>query len=216
MRTPAEEPVRNGQRSGRPRDPDVDRRIMEAVMDLFATAGWGGLSIDAVAREAGVGKASVYLRWDSKEELLTDAIAANFTPIAEIDEGNVRGDLIALATILIELYEGRHGLAARRMAVESRCTPGIAERWDNVRISQVTASRAIVRRAIKRGELPARTPVTLLLDALCGAAMNRSAATPEHLRAQADAARGKYVEELVTFVLDAARAARAEDVGVQE
>lgn len=205
MRTSSEEVTGGGQRSGRPRDPEVDRRILDASMELFATAGWAGFSIDAVARAAGVGKASVYLRWDGKEDLLTEAIATSFAPIVEIDTGDVHEDLTALATLLIELYEGRHGLAARRMTVESRCTPGIAERWDAVRISQVTAARAIVRRAIQRGQLPEDTPVTLLLDALCGAAMNRSAATPEHLRPQSGATRKRYVASLVDFVLSAVR-----------
>ena len=44
---------------GRPRDPGVDRRIAQAALDLFADAGWAGFAMEAVARRAGVGKASL-------------------------------------------------------------------------------------------------------------------------------------------------------------
>ncbi|WP_244928934.1 TetR/AcrR family transcriptional regulator [Nocardioides sp. W7] len=196
---------RRPERVGRPRDPDVDRRVEEAALTLFARRGWAGFSIEAVAREAGVGKASVYLRWSSKEELLTDAVAHAFDPIAEIDTGRVRDDLLALAELLLDLYEGRHGLAARRMTVESEVTPGIAERWRDVRAAQVAAARRIVRRAVDRGELPADAPVTLIIDTLCGAAMLRPVAVPERLRGAADAARSRYARELVDFVLAATR-----------
>ena len=194
------------ERPGRPRDPDVDRRVEEAAVDLFGRAGWTGFSIDAVARAAGVGKASVYLRWDSKEELLTEAVARAFGPIAAIDTGDVREDLLALATLLLELYGGRTGPAARRMALESGSIPGVAERWETVRRSQVSTARSIVRRAVDRGELPRGTSASLLLDALCGAAMNRPVATPEHLRSRAEQTRGRYAADLVDLLLAGATA----------
>lgn len=189
---------------GRPRDPAVDERIVTAALAVYAQHGWAGFSIDAVARTAGVGKASVYLRWDSKEDLLTDAVARAFQPIAAIDTGDVRSDLIALATLLLDIYEGPHGLAARRMTVESAVTPPIAQRWQHVRRTQVATARGIVRRAIDRGELPPDTSVTLVVDTICGAAMLRPVAVPDRLRPRANATRDRYAQQLVDFVLGAA------------
>jgi AcrR family transcriptional regulator len=197
-------------RGGRPRDPEVDRRIEEAAVDVFAQAGWAGFSIEAVARSAGVGKASVYLRWTSKEDLLTESLAGTFRPIAKIDTGDLRQDLLALALLLLELYEGRHGLAARRMVVESEVVPGLSARWKKVRAAQVATTRSIVRRAVDRGDLPPTASVTLMLDTLCGAAMLRSVAVPERLRARAAAAREQYASDLVDFVLAAAAALQQE------
>lgn len=193
------------ERSGRPRDPAVDQRIITAAIEVFAHSGWAAFSIDAVARDAGVGKASIYLRWPNKEELLTDAVATVFEPISTIDTGELREDLILLARLLLDLYGGRHGLAARRMTVESEATPGIAARWKHVRQAQISAARGIVRRAVERGELPARTPVTLVLDTLCGAAMLQPVAVPDAMRARAADVREKHAAELVDFVLAAAR-----------
>ena len=201
------------ERPGRPRDPGVDRRVAEAAVDLFGRAGWAGVSIDAVARAAGVGKASVYLRWDSKEALLTEAVAEAFAPIARIDTGDVRADLVALATLLLELYGGRQGPAARRMTLEAQSVPVLAERWEKVRRSQVAAARGVVRRAVERGQLPAGTSASLLLDALCGAAMNRPVATPEHLRARAEQTRHRYAADLVDLLLAGATAGTSAEAG---
>jgi AcrR family transcriptional regulator len=65
--TPARSEVRG---PGRPRDPNLESRVFAAVRTIYAEAGWSGFSFDAVARSAGVGKAPLYLRWKTKEDLL--------------------------------------------------------------------------------------------------------------------------------------------------
>ena len=52
--------------SSRPRDPAVEERVVEATLGLYAQRGWSGLTMDAVAASAKVGKAALYLRWSSK------------------------------------------------------------------------------------------------------------------------------------------------------
>ena len=187
--------------AGRPRDPEVDRRILDAAVAVFAEVGWSGFSVESVARRARVGKASVYLRWEHREDLLAEAVAAAFVPIGTIDTGSLRGDLYALATTLLSLYAGPHGTAARRMVVESQVTPGVAERWAYVRAGQVSAARAIVRRGVARGDIPAEVSVSLVLDTLCGAAMPHPVAAPD----ESPAATAAYATRLVDLVLAGAR-----------
>ena len=186
---------------GRPRDPEVDRRIAEAAVELFGRAGWAGFSLEAVARQAGVGKASIYLRWETKERLLTEALGSSLLDIADVDSGTLRGDLIELARQMLALYMGRTRQAALRMSVEAATIPGVAQRWDALLESQVLTARAMVRRGIRRGEIPADTSVTLLLDTLCGAVMNHVQATPEAARARLLPAGESYVVRLVDFLL---------------
>ena len=50
--------------------------MVAAALAVYAEAGWSGFSFDAVARRAGVGKAPLYLRWASKEDLLLAAFRA--------------------------------------------------------------------------------------------------------------------------------------------
>jgi hypothetical protein len=70
-------------------------------------------------------------------------------------------------------------------------------------MSQVLAARGIVRRGIRRGEIPEGTSITLLLDTLVGGATTHANAAPIQLRdtLRADAAR--YAEQLVDFLLTA-------------
>lgn len=192
-----------GPAPGRPRDLDIDRRILAAATRLFGRVGWSGFTFEAVAREAGVGKPSLYLRWQTKEQLLSAALAAGITDIRDIDTGDLRGDLRELGRQLSALRLGPDRRAVERMGVEARDIPEVAERWDHLRESQVHAARAMVHRAIDRGELPARTSVTLFLDTFIGAITMHATSTPERLKPEVAAGIDTYVEDLIGFLLGA-------------
>lgn len=191
---------------GRPRDPEVDRRIAQAALDLFADAGWAGFAMEAVARRAGVGKASLYLRWSSKEALLNDALTIHLSRVSDADTGTVRGDLIRLAGQILDIYAGNTGRAALRLGLDGDAIPSVAEHYDAMRRAQIRAARAIVRRGIDRGELPAGTSVTLLLDTLVGGAMTHALATPADRRAELVRNTHAYAVKLVDFLLHAVTA----------
>lgn len=191
---------------GRPRDPALDRRIAQAALDLFADAGWAGFTMEAVARRAGVGKATVYLRWSSKVALLTDAVTVLLAHVADADTGTLRGDLIELATQMLDLYAGRTSRAALRLGLEASAIPGVAQHYEAMRRSQILAARAIVRRGIGRGELPAGTSVTLLLDTLAGGAMMHAMSTPPERRADLARDIQGHAVSLVDFLLRAVTA----------
>ncbi|WP_018601259.1 TetR/AcrR family transcriptional regulator [Mycobacterium sp. 155] len=61
---------------GRPRDPAVDTAILTAALDLFIEQGIAAMSIEQIAKRAGVGKPTLYRRWSTKEALVADAIEA--------------------------------------------------------------------------------------------------------------------------------------------
>jgi AcrR family transcriptional regulator len=186
---------------GRPRDDQVDHRIADAAVELFGRKGWASFSIEAVARLAGVGKASVYLRWRNKEELLVEALKLRMGRISDVDTGTVRGDLVELVQQLLTLYTGERGQAALRLGIEARGIPGLAERYEDMAQAQILAARAIVRRGIRRGELPENTSVTFLLDAVCGGAMNHALTVPPALGPLTAEAMADYAEHFVDFVL---------------
>jgi AcrR family transcriptional regulator len=188
---------------GRPRDPGVDRRIAQAALDVFAEAGWAGFAMETVARRAGVGKASLYLRWSSKEAMLADAVTLRLARVADVDTGTLRGDLVELATQMLDVYAGETGRAALRLGLEAGAIPGVAEHYEDMRQARVMAARAIVRRGIDRGELAADTPVTLLLDTLAGGAMMHAMATPPELREELAARTADYAARLVSFLMQA-------------
>lgn len=184
---------------GRPRDPEVDRRIARAALDVFGEAGWAGFAMETVARRAGVGKASLYLRWSGKEALLTHALTTGLVRVSDVDTGTLYGDLVDLATQMIDLYVGPTSRAAMRLALDARTIPGVGEQYQEMRTSQMLAAHAIVRRGIARGELPATASVTLLLDTLIGGAMMYALTTPPDEREET----AVQARRLVDFLLHA-------------
>jgi AcrR family transcriptional regulator len=195
---------------GRPRDPQVDRRIAQAALDLFADAGWAGFSMEAVARRAVVGKASLYLRWTTKEALLADAVTWRLGRVADVDTGTLRGDLVELATQVLDIYAGDTGRAAMRLTLEAASIPGMAEHGAAMRQAQARAAKAIVRRGIRRGEAAPGTSAALLLNTLTGGAMMLALSTPEERRADLARNTGARARRLVDFLLRAVRAPEEE------
>ena len=197
--------------AGRPRDPQVDRRIAQAALDTFGDAGWAGFAMETVARRAGVGKASLYLRWSNKEALLMEALTAGLPKISDVDTGTLRGDLVELAKQILDLYVGPSSRAAMRLAFEAGAIPGIAERYEAMRTSEILAARAIVRRGIDRGELPAGASITLLLDTLVGGAMMHALSTPPDKRAALADDTAHHARRLVDFLWHAVTAPAVAD-----
>ena len=89
---PGEAPVRRGR--GRPRDPETDERITTAAAELLLQRGFDRTTVDDVAARAGVGKATVYRRWPSKEDLAVAAMETLYNvEMPEPDTGDIRRDL---------------------------------------------------------------------------------------------------------------------------
>ena len=89
MSETAESPRRT---PGRPRSEASHHAIIEATLELLIESGYGALTMDAVRTRAGVGKATIYRRWSSKEELVSDAIVVLHEEFDTPDTGSLRGD----------------------------------------------------------------------------------------------------------------------------
>lgn len=96
-----EHPSQKNARSGRKRNPMLNDIILTATIDVLADIGYIGMTMDAVAHQAGTGKATLYRRWDSKSQLVLDAIRhlQNYSPVipGELpNEATLRDNLLAL------------------------------------------------------------------------------------------------------------------------
>ena len=160
---------------GRPKDARADRAILTATLELMAEGGVRDLRMDDVADRARVGKATIYRRYRSKDELVTAAVATLVEEITIPDNGSTRADLLALMERAVELYTGP--LAPRLMPSlldEIRRNPELAR---TVREQFLAGRRAalstVLRRGILRGDLDRGLDLELALDVLGGAIFYR-------------------------------------------
>ena len=155
---------------GRPREARADRAIIAAALELMAERGVHALRMDDVADRAGVGKATIYRRYRSKEQLVTDAVGALVSEIEVPDSGSTQTDLLALMSEAVELYRG--SLAARLMPTIVDEMSRNAELAAVARDRFLTARRAalctVFERAVERGDLRSDLDVELALDVLAG------------------------------------------------
>jgi AcrR family transcriptional regulator len=78
---------------GRPRDAQIDVRVLEATRELLATVGFDQTTIQSVARRAKVGASTIYRRWPSRIELIQEAVYPGFDDVTITPTGDVRRDL---------------------------------------------------------------------------------------------------------------------------
>ena len=86
-------------RPGRPRSEEAHEAILTAVIELLPEHGLKGLTIEAVAAAAGVGKTTIYRRWKTKNELIVAALAGVRPDAAPPDSGSLAGDLAAMVAL---------------------------------------------------------------------------------------------------------------------
>jgi len=91
-------------RRGRPRDPLMEVRLLDAALEVYGQNGWLGFNLDAVARRAKVSKDALYRRWRTREALLADALRRRWDWVGGIDSGTIRGDLTELAERAFDMF----------------------------------------------------------------------------------------------------------------
>lgn len=159
-------PTPDEPRRGRPRDPDADQRILDAAVRLLLDRGAQAMTVDAVAELAGVGKATVYRRWPSKDDLAFAAVEGLFTQEVRVpDTGSLLGDITDVYRDLLRLASGPDGDAFfRTAAVEAGRDNRIRDLYRISLANRLEVSNVIFDRAIDRGELDPDVDRQLFFD----------------------------------------------------
>ena len=160
---------------GRPRDARADRAIVAATLELIAAVGVNDFRMEDVAGRAGVGKAAIYRRYASKDELVTAAVAALVSEITVPDTGSTREDLLALMRDAVAVYaDPIHAGVMPSLVGAMRQQPELARAVrDGLLASRRGALRAVLDRGVARGDLRADLDLELALDVLGGALFYR-------------------------------------------
>ncbi|WP_031075863.1 TetR/AcrR family transcriptional regulator [Streptomyces sp. NRRL S-118] len=176
MRSPAT--ARSQPVPSRRRGPVLEQAILEAALEQLSTVGWNGLTMEGVAAGARTGKAAVYRRWPSKEDLVVEALRSGLPSFEQApDRGSVRDDLYELCLRMRDVMFSRPGCALRSVLHE--CDSVTAERFHEVIVSGVIEPsaqlfRQVVRRGIERGEARADAMDDMVRDVIPAILMYRA------------------------------------------
>lgn len=158
-------------RAGRPRSNVVHRKILDATRDLLTEEGFTNLRLEHVAARAGVGKATIYRRWGSKEALAQELLAELAGPhIAIADTGDTREELLAaILNPLRAVTDTPFGPVIRALISQIAGNPTIG---DPFRATVVQARRdeiaRVVARGIARGDLRPDADPEIATELLAG------------------------------------------------
>jgi AcrR family transcriptional regulator len=153
---------------GRPRSEEAHRAILAAVIELLPEHGLRGLTIEAVAARAGVGKTTIYRRWNNKNELVVEAIEQLRPPGPPPDTGTLLGDLDAMVALQRERLQASQlpRLMPRVLAEASEDPELHADIVARAVLPIRAALTEMVRRGVERGELRQDLDVDAVVDVL--------------------------------------------------
>jgi len=163
-------------RRGRPRDPETDRRILAAAADLLLHRGFDRMTVDDVAARAGVGKATVYRRWASKEDLAVAAMEKLFSvELPQIDSGSIVEDLTHSYRATLAFVNSPEGSAFLRMSVaEAIRDERIAALYRASSERTEAEATRMYERAVDRGEVRPDLDIPAAVHTLIGILVYRT------------------------------------------
>lgn len=149
-------------------------KILEATIDELCAKGYAAMSVEDVAKVAGVAKTTTYRRWPDKSDLALDALRSLADEaIAVRDTGTLRGDLLAMLRGFRAFMTSRTGQSLTRMLLGEGLDPGLRDIITRMCAEKEKQPLALVTRALERGELAPGTDPEVVLELLFGAVQHR-------------------------------------------
>jgi AcrR family transcriptional regulator len=151
------------------RGPKVRAAVLAATLAELTETGYAALTVDNVARRAGIHKTTIYRRWKDREDLVADAVVdlASSAKMPFPDTGDIGTDLVRLARMTVVFLTSPAGrtVAATSMSDAGRI-PEVADAKRRFFEALFRQAEPIVSGAIARGELPAGTDPAELVRTL--------------------------------------------------
>ena len=162
--------------AGRPRSAAAHEAILAAAIALTREVGFDALAMDAVAARAGVGKATVYRRWKTKESLIAEALERFARAIPVPDTGAVEDDLRTVMRGTMRMYQdpATAALLSGLVAAMARSAPIAKAVRSGFVAARRDAMHQVLERGIARGEVARGTDIQLALDLLSGPLLYRA------------------------------------------
>jgi AcrR family transcriptional regulator len=158
-------------RIGRPRSEESKAAILDAAWKLLKTTTLRDLSIEAIARESGVGKTTIYRWWSGKVAVVMDAFVENVMTVTPFPEKLSATEAITQQIAsLIQAFSGEYGQIVAQIIAEGQADPeALASYRDRFIYPRRAAAKAIIQQGIENGEFDPNLDPELAIDVLYGA-----------------------------------------------
>ena len=186
---------------GRPRNERSRRAIIRSTLKLLRKTTFADLSIEAIAADAHVGKATVYRWWSSKGALVVDAFVSSIESELHFpDSGSVQRDMSLQMKGFVALLNSPTGRIIAALIAAGQHDPDLMEQFraSFLRRRRQEAYRTL-QRGIDRGELPQGINLDLVLDLLYGGIYMRFLIRHDELSEN-------YVDDVCRLILQGASA----------
>ncbi len=160
---------------GRPRNEDADREIVAATLRLLAEQGYDRTSMEAVAAEADVTRATVYRRWPSKAELVCAALSAYPDDAYAAAPEDVRGFLVNMLSAFREGIQACDGVAiCSSLYLNRHDHPEMLEQFRAAVVApRVERMSSVLESAVAAGKVREGIDVEMVVSMLFGAGIQR-------------------------------------------
>jgi AcrR family transcriptional regulator len=165
----------NAKRIGRPRSAESRAAILDTTWKLLETMTLRDLSIEAIARESGVGKTTIYRWWPNKTAVVMDAFFEKLSPAIQFPKSKSAAEAIAAQIgLLIKAFSGDYGrIVAQIIAEGQACPETLSSYRDRFLYPRREAAKAIIQKGIDQGEFDAQLDPELAIDLLYGPIYSR-------------------------------------------
>jgi AcrR family transcriptional regulator len=175
----------------------VREAVLTAAFAELDEHGYGGFSIEAVARRSGVHKTTIYRRWPTREALLVYALDTRRDRDLPVpDAGSVRGELRQFGELVVAKLTSRYGNALLKSLVSAGDeSPDVRDKVGSFWTERLSVGAGVLSRAVARGELPPHMDAHLLIEAFLAPIYLRVLFSQEPVSAE-------FLERLIDLLLD--------------
>ena len=153
---------------GARRSEATEAAVLEAFVELLAEVGYAAITMEAVAKRARAGKATIYRWWPTKAYIAVSLISKAKVELPTPQGLSLRSDLIDYMTRVLGMWRGDAGLPVgvlvRHCYAEAWSDPALAAALQSERLERWTLLNDMLQSARDRGELPAETDLARAKD----------------------------------------------------
>lgn len=160
---------------GRPRSERARRAVLDAARELLERYGFADVTVEAIAAQSGVSKATIYRWWPNKAAVVTDSFLELAAPdIYSQNTGSTQEDLRLQMQKLVQVFSSESGKVIAALIAEGVFDAEVAStfrlRWISARREE---TRKVVQRGVDSGEFRSDLDVEVAIDALYGPIYHR-------------------------------------------